>query len=45
MEQRVIPFNNKLSEVVREFLRLKQTYISYLHIEKIVVYQDEVKSM
>ena len=41
--QKVISFNSKLSDIVREFARIRKEHIKKLFTEKIAGHQDEVK--
>ena len=43
MNQKVISFNSKLSEIVREFTRIRKEHTKKLFTEKIAGHQDEVK--
>ena len=41
--QKVVSFDSKLSEIMREFLQIRNELAKHLSIEKIAGYQDEVK--
>ena len=43
MRQKVVSFNSRISEVVREFLRIRDKCTHTVIAEKIAAYQDEVK--
>ena len=41
--QKIMSFNSRISEVVREFLRIRNKCMNNLVTEKIAAHQDEVK--
>ena len=43
LRKKVIFFNSKLSEMMREFLWIRNKLVKYLLTEKIAGHQDEVK--